>query len=279
MLISFENGNVNIRAKSDVELFERAEQRKRIEEIREEQNLETVIELAANQLHDAENVSDEPVDEDWITRYYNIVKNVSVEEMQLIWAKILSEEVKTPGAFSLRTLETVRNLSNKEAIVFQKILPLILLGENDGTLEGLIISDDNILSKFGVSFSDIKLMDECGLMISNSLVNYNFRNSGKERILFHNKNYVITIEAEETAPKQSLGIYLLTQAGKELYNTIATESNLEYVKSVADCIHRKNIDLLEVKIYKTVRIEQNTISYERYPILTLKRTIQIDDQL
>lgn len=108
------------------ELVARAGNRALADAIRKESNCERVLILAANEVQQSENVSDEPLDEDWLTRFFDIVGDVSSEDMQLIWSKILAGEIEQAGKFSLRTLETIRNVSKSEAEIFQKVLPLIM---------------------------------------------------------------------------------------------------------------------------------------------------------
>jgi len=44
--------------------------------------------------------------------------------MQILWGKILAEEVKNPNSFSLRTLSILKNISNTDAKIFQKAVAL-----------------------------------------------------------------------------------------------------------------------------------------------------------
>ncbi|GJG88713.1 hypothetical protein tb265_38940 [Gemmatimonadetes bacterium T265] len=55
------------------------------------------------------------VDSDWLYRWRDAASEVSQEELQRLWGRILAGEVRTPGAFSLRTLEFLRNISAEEA--------------------------------------------------------------------------------------------------------------------------------------------------------------------
>ena len=70
--------------------------------------MEAVISNAYAELKDETAVADKSVDIDWISRLFNIVEDIGNEEMQYIWGKILAGEIKNPGKFSLRTLDTIR---------------------------------------------------------------------------------------------------------------------------------------------------------------------------
>jgi hypothetical protein len=70
-------------------------------------------------------VSDEPVDEDIASRIFTNIQDVSNEQMQKLWAKLLAGEITKPGSFSVRTLDVLKNLSPKEAAVFERDAPII----------------------------------------------------------------------------------------------------------------------------------------------------------
>jgi hypothetical protein len=71
------------------------------------------------------------VDPDWVARFFGSAQDVSNEDMQKLWARILAGEVVKPGTFSLRTLEVLKNLSQREAERFQEAASMV---SNDGLL-------------------------------------------------------------------------------------------------------------------------------------------------
>ena len=75
MEIVYVDGKLNARQCTQDALAFRAEQRMLAEAVRHEVNIEKVLEVTAKELPTEENISDEPVDEDWITRFFNIVKD------------------------------------------------------------------------------------------------------------------------------------------------------------------------------------------------------------
>lgn len=58
-----------------------------------------------------------------------IVQDISNDEMQRLWGYILSNEFRKPGLFSLRTLDSVRNISQAEAQIFEKLAGLMFDSE------------------------------------------------------------------------------------------------------------------------------------------------------
>ena len=126
MEIVYVNGQLNARERTPEALAYRAGQRMLSDAIREENNIENVLEAASKELPQIEGVSDEPVDDDWITRFFTIVKDISNEEMQYVWGKILAGEIASPNSFSLKTLDTLRNISAADAQAFQRLMPLVV---------------------------------------------------------------------------------------------------------------------------------------------------------
>ena len=89
-------------------------------------------------------MSSDNVDEDWITRFFNIVEDISNEQMQNLWGRILSGEIKQPSTYFLRTLEILRNISPSEAEIFRKVAELALKSEGKSfifNLWGYVVND------------------------------------------------------------------------------------------------------------------------------------------
>jgi hypothetical protein len=65
--------------------------------------------------------------------------------------------VKSPGRFSLRTLEFLRNLSQAEAKAIERISPFVI---SDVIFHG----DTPMLEAEGIQFSDLLAMQELGVI-------------------------------------------------------------------------------------------------------------------
>lgn len=84
------------------------------------ENVEEIISNAKQQFTVDEQVSEDPVEKDWMSRFLNIAEEISDKDMQDIWGRILAGEIKKPKSFSLRTLEVMRNMSKDEALLLMK---------------------------------------------------------------------------------------------------------------------------------------------------------------
>ena len=124
-------------------LEKRTQERINFQEEKKQLNIENVTAFAAEELRNEPPVTDEPLDEDWTTRFFKIAEEVSNEEMQALWGKILAGEIKQPKTYSLRTLELIRNLSKVEANTFMKIANFAVKSGNANYL--FKTNDDKLL--------------------------------------------------------------------------------------------------------------------------------------
>ena len=99
------------------------------------------------------------MDEDWIARFFELAKDVSREEMQKLWGRLLAGEISKPGQFSLRTLEVLRNLSAEEAKLFERACAYVLS-------KYYIVDESNVFKdSSGLNQSEIIKLSECQLLI------------------------------------------------------------------------------------------------------------------
>jgi uncharacterized repeat protein (TIGR03899 family) len=146
-----------IEMESQIELIERAKERLVNQEMNRQINLEEIAEKSIKYLD--QNISEQPVDEDWRTRFFNKAQDVSDTEMQEIWAKILAGEVSHPKSVGLRTLDVISNISKDEAIKFQIACSL-------SSYKSLIwkIGNNNSLDIYGLTYGDLMILRDSGLI-------------------------------------------------------------------------------------------------------------------
>jgi hypothetical protein len=215
-------------AEASVQIVERAQARIEHREVRRQENLEAIAEAAASYL--PEQVSSAEVDEDWKTRFFNIAEDVSNIDMQDLWGKILAGEVARPGAYAVRTLEILRNLSKREAEAFEKLRYIALdvghiLKPGDGifTVESCLTVDD-ILS-----------LREAGLLSDGDMLSLNITiPDGQQFIVLGFNGYGLLIESpNEKIKTLSLESLVLTSVGKQLLSLIEARPNTEYLRKMA----------------------------------------------
>lgn len=222
---------------------ERTQDRINFQEAKKQLNIENVTSFAADELKGEQSVTAEPLDEDWTTRFFKIVEDVSNEEMQALWGKILAGEVKQPNSYSLRTLELIRNLSKHEAETFMKVSNFaILSGKGYYIFNG---NDSDKLNKdFGISYMDIALLKEIGLIQPGEFVNHQFLqlDMDSQRLLIAG-NIAIFVKIKANTPTVMMPVNVFSTSGNELLKLVKPVPPFDYLKYFANSIRNENVDV------------------------------------
>ena len=197
---------------------------------------------AAREIEQITDVDDKRVDDDWITRFFSIVKDINSEEMQCIWGKILAGEVRKTGSFSLRTLEAVRNLSKDEAALFQKLVPFVLKYEEDGITDYFVLSNENaendISYRYGFDYSDMVKLEEAQLVSADTAVAiYVDVHPDKESVIEGFNSVIICKNHGEEQITLSQNAFFLTAIGAELLPIVREGTNPPLNPYFEDCCH------------------------------------------
>lgn len=225
-------------------LEERTQERLNFQEAKRQLNIESVTAFAADELKNEQSVTDEPLDEDWKNRFFNIAEDISNEEMQALWGRILAGEIKQPKSYSLRTLELLKNLSKEEAEVFTKFA---LLRINSGD-KNIIYNQDNgkfLESEFGITFSDRLLLTELGLIASENNLEFSLRpteNNKMTNLLNYGRKAIVLYRNEQT-PKQGIQVLVFTKIGVELSRLIEQDVNKNYIEKICSSFKHTNVKI------------------------------------
>ena len=223
-------------------------------------NVRSVVEDAADELGDKE-VSDHEPDPDWNARYFDYVQDISSEDLRKIWAKILAGEVESPGRTSLRTLETLRNMAKRDAVMFRNICDFVM--SND-----FVFYHDSIKGIGALNYSNLLHLQDCGLInVGPNLVKQFTWGTTEEILLtYHNGALMVTKNADS---KKELKIpdILLTTAGKELSRFVQSTLNMEYLQAFSKFLASKNCRLEHLE--RVVTLPDGRLWYaNRVPIDT-----------
>jgi len=235
-LISLDDNDL----KNELSLEDRTQQRVQFKEQKRQINIENITQKAADDLKSESNVSDEPVDEDWTSRFFNYAEDISSEEMQGLWGRILAGEIKKPKSYSLRTLDILRNLSTEEAEVFIKFASLAI--HSGGTAFLLNFKNEKLLEeKYLLNFSERLLLEELGLLAANDLAFKVIKTENESRqVVFVIGNKVIIHEKLENKPEQQLQVLVFTKIGQELLKLVSINPDIEYLQLLATKLNRQN---------------------------------------
>lgn len=249
----------------EISLIDSIEQRIQFQEKKRQQNIGSVIGLAAKQLED-KSVDDHEPDHDFTARFFNDVQDVTSEEMKLLWSRILAGEVESPGCTSIRTLGILKNLDRTTAELFKKLCSVsVSLKDPEGNqiIDARAISlggnaSTNSLQKYGLDFGNLNLLNEYGLIISDY-------NSWRDYILcvgmhlpaeipkvlycpfqYQNKYWILSSIDQTTYSELKLHGVALTRAGRELSRVVDIVSIDDYDSDLKDYFANQKLGMLEV---------------------------------
>ncbi len=211
------------------------------------ENVEEIVSKAKQQFAPDEQVSEEPVEKDWMTRFLNIAEDVSDEDMQNIWARVLAGEIKKPKSYSLRTLEVLRNLSKEEAALIMRVssyqVGLDLLSTDD----------------FGVNLTDQIALDDINIICGEELVRTYTPNKGKISFVL-NKQALINIYVP-TEVKIKLKGFKITKAGIEIMGLIQEHNYSVFYTDLSKYLKTKGAT--KVTINEIVNWNGNQYQYKQ----------------
>lgn len=266
----YNDGSLSLNNTDWDDFVRRTQGRMAFQELQKQNNIECVVADAYNILENEQTCSEEPVEQGWINRFFDSVADVSDEDLQKLWGKVLAGEIKQPKSYSLRTLETLKNLSKHEAELFQQIIPYIV--SMDGKM--FLSADNDLLQKYAVSYGVLLTLDECGLINSTGLVSLNPVVSIDKHIALYNRSQIAIMRGLTTNNERiTFGEYGLTTAGRELYSILDGIPNDEYLYEFVENIAKTNPQKVKVTVHQIDYIETNCIHYSNtvlreYPIVT-----------
>lgn len=247
-----------------VQYLERINNRIVNKEVKRQNNIEEVVSTAGKILESEEKVSEEPLNSDWTTRFFNIVQDVSDNEMQLLWGQILAGEIKQPKSYSLRTLELLRNMTKDDAELFQKVAQLTLVCG-----DAFLYTPNNDLRKFGIDYMDIAKLIEIGLLRPGDFVQRHLfpQKLTDTKTAFIYGDVVVIVNIKANSKEISFPIRSFTTSGQELCQLIDISPNMDYIKEFADAIKNMNV---KVTYSHIVSIDKDGVIHYKTPEIEIK---------
>ena len=216
-----------IKITTDADLIERAQLCNADDLVRRQINKENVVKEALLSLSEnPDAVSDDPVDPDWTARFFDNVADVSNENMQSLWAKLLAGEVIRPGSHSLRSLEALRVMSQAEAELFQKVAQAFI-GFRELMIPQLNPFDDFLQERFGITHMDI--LDCIGMgLVTAPTSGWSIKGERGPGYIIHGTRALI-VTPKNKRVTESYSVRLLTRAGWDLWRLLEVESDDDYL--------------------------------------------------
>ena len=253
----------------ELNLSEEIESRLTFQEQKRQSNIRAVAKMAAEGLN-GKDVANHDVDHDWVARFFADVQDVTSEHMQRIWAKILAGEVETPGRTSLYTLAILKNMTQRDAELFEDVSRFVFDALLDG---GFILFDEKYAERIsGFPIYDIVLrLQSYGLLSMSTGLTMRLKITPKGCVIKGgDRLYKISTDTDAETQEIRIPCLALTPQGLELYRINASIINDDYLHAFAqflsDIGHYKlecaqNIENFEGE----VRCDQWTLVEPRSP--------------
>lgn len=163
---------------------------------REMVNLLRISNLAAAQLNDVDDseIDDNSLSNDFFNRWRCEAELIEDSEMQIVWARLMAEEVKKQGTVSLRAMEMIKTMTGEEARSFSHILRSCLNGMIIAKPTQGSVMREPVIS--GVSHQMLLTLEEIGLItgVADMGLHWSMSANEKKINLYHDSMSGISIE-------------------------------------------------------------------------------------
>lgn len=180
---------------------------------------------------------------DWINVYFESAKNASDIYMQDVWAKVLVGELESPGMFSYKTLDVLKNMSKEDFLLFEKMCSV--------QVEGVIVRG-NAYKNHGLQWMNCLKLCELGLLSLDG-TERTWELSGKAiQPMFLNNFTIVLKNKSDSIQKVTFEVFVLTYAARELLNIVEFVYDKSFVEDVVEDIKKYNSDKVEYEIQKVL---------------------------
>ena len=168
------------------------------------------------------------IEDDWLNYFARLAEDKSSEELQLLFGRILSGEIRKPGSFSLRTLLFMSTISKQEAETLTNLLAFAI----DRQIIPFREEEDK-----RPTLAERLLLEELGVGGSPSVfggIQFNRTIKPGQKYIFQASQRGILLENEtELEIEVSIGGQGITRIGKELIPIAnAPITDIEFLKHV-----------------------------------------------
>ena len=188
--------------------------------IKEYSNQQNIFEKAINLLEST--ATPQGVDDDWLSKFMDRAKNVSSEQFQQIWAKILARECNEPGSIPVVLIYALEKMDKDDAQTFTSLCRISVKLED---LSSPIFIQDKMeiyKEKLDINFDRLLNLKAAGLIeMSLGVLSNGYAigtNSLPAEVIYYDHKYELTEKNDI-----SVGNVLFTKAGQALYESIKVE--------------------------------------------------------
>jgi uncharacterized repeat protein (TIGR03899 family) len=250
--IQYESGTILIESSTitgqrmlpEAALDQRVIARMAYQEAKKQSNIEHITQYAADELREEQTIDPESPSSDWTARFFRIAEDITTDQMQMLWGKVLAGEVKKPGSYSLRTLDLLKNISQQEAEMFARVGKIAF----QSATVAFVPNPDNgkyLKEHFGLSFGDFLILREIDLLAPNDLgFTYGLAEHDDTQHVLTCGNTCVVIDRQKGTPEQKLAIIAFTEIGRQLLTLVEKiPADPDYIKKFASLFRREGVSI------------------------------------
>lgn len=196
---------------------------------------------AYNEQREHQESEQEAMDFDWFMRFFDAAGNISNEELQTLWGRILLNEITHPQSCSLRTLSLIRDMTAKEARIFQTMAKYVIHSGYASVIFPNGFYDEHnghsmakkVIAEEGLNYEDhVQLLMEAGILTGDHTFAAYFDYG--DVVVAQNDNLKFQIRGyKDEQVLFSEDAYFLTSAGKEIFRVIKNSPDFSYDEQYA----------------------------------------------
>lgn len=200
-------------------------------------NLASIIEIARDEGEGVkdEAVADKPVDPDWFVRWRLSAQEVGDELMQQLWARLLTGEIQSPGAFSLRTLQTLSQMTKDDADFIARLATY--------RIDNMIFRPEGEKGFPYPEFNDLLRLEELGMTSGISsmglIMEYQSSVEGKFLRAVVGGEWMLLVQEDDASKTLTIPNYRLSSQFMELSRLCKAEANIDYLRGVGGVLKKQ----------------------------------------
>ena len=242
----------------------------------EQESLQEIFNQAQDQIDSSEQVRDTRPDPVWTARYTRSARYRNSEEAKAEYARILVEEVRKPGAISLRALTILENLDQETAQLFRQLCSLsVTTYRTDGAINDVRVpnlgadTSEEILKPWDLGYARLLRLAEHGLLDVDITTRLDcasciaFPLPGTDRFgqmpfRFQNAWWVLLpSQYPDSTPNLDIAGVSLSAAGMELSKIIEVVPALDYGDRLARFFHSRSLDMVRANNKKPIYLDRS----------------------
>ncbi len=189
--------------------------------VREYKNKTKITSKTVELLETGKNINN--IDNDWLCNFFDYCKNVSYEDMQYIWAKILADNCENKHSHSLNFLRILSDITKNEIDIIMKVVKEYNYASKSFEAIGILNLSSEYLNSISLEYKDIVKLEDLGIMKREQI-------GLKDKIHYELKDKTITFIKKENKKSRFhfdtyANYYRLTYIGMELLDLIDIELN------------------------------------------------------